>query len=284
VKNTDNNLYDDGRRTARVVFEPLARFSSTFVVGSLLGRPMGLRVYGAGAVALGVVGLVWGDFALVWQPVPSSVPGRTVLAYLTAAALLLAGTALQWRRTQRAGIIALSILCGMCVLLLHVPRVIAHPAQLSTWAGVAEQLALVAAGLVAHTAVSPTDERVPKRVAQIGRSLFALCLFSFGLVHFVYASATASFVPNWLPPGQMFWAYTTGVAHWAAGLAILSGILASAAARLLTVMFIVFSILVHAPALLVDSSHFSWAANAMNLALIGGAWVIADSVAVRKAS
>jgi hypothetical protein len=31
----------------------------------------GGRVYGPGAFILGVVGLVGGDFALVWQPVPA---------------------------------------------------------------------------------------------------------------------------------------------------------------------------------------------------------------------
>jgi uncharacterized membrane protein YphA (DoxX/SURF4 family) len=135
---------------------------------------------------------------------------------------------------------------------------------------------LVAAGLVA---LGGSTGRTTKPLVPSGRILFALCLFSFGLVHFVYASATASFVPKWLPPGQLFWAYVTGLAHWAACLALLSGVLAKAAARMLTVMFIVFSILVHAPSLLADPSHFSWAANAMNFALIGAAWLIADSLA-----
>ena len=42
---------------------------------------LGQRVFGLAAVALGVVGLVWDDFALVWQPVPANLPGRAMLAY-----------------------------------------------------------------------------------------------------------------------------------------------------------------------------------------------------------
>jgi hypothetical protein len=30
----------------------------------------GMRVYALGAFGLGLIGLVWADFALVWQPVP----------------------------------------------------------------------------------------------------------------------------------------------------------------------------------------------------------------------
>jgi hypothetical protein len=41
-------------------------------------------------------------------------------------------------------------------------------------------------------------------------------------------------------------------------------------------MFVVFGILVHAPTIFIDPhTHFNWAANAINFALIGSAWVIA---------
>ena len=41
----------------------------------------------------------------------------------------------------------------------------------------------------------------------------------------------------------------------------------------------VFGILVHAPTLFIDPhTHFNWAANAINFALIGSAWVIAASI------
>jgi len=45
-------------------------------------------------------------------------------------------------------------------------------------------------------------------------------------------------------------------------------------------MYASFTLLVHAPMLLADpSSHGIWAENAENLALIGVAWVVADSLA-----
>jgi hypothetical protein len=49
--------------------------------------------------------------------------------------------------------------------------------------------------------------------------------------------------------------------------------------RLLTAMFVVFAILVHAPLILIDPhTHMHWAENAVNIALIGSAWVIAASI------
>ena len=52
------------------------------------------------------------------------------------------------------------------------------------------------------------------------------------------------------------------------------------AAILLTAMYVSFTLLVHVPMLLADpSSHWIWSENALNLALIGAAWVVADSLA-----
>jgi hypothetical protein len=44
---------------------------------------LGIYVYGAGAIALGVIGLVWTDFATNWQRVQGNVRHRGALAYMT---------------------------------------------------------------------------------------------------------------------------------------------------------------------------------------------------------
>ena len=61
-------------------------------------KAFGWRVYGLGIMALGVVCLALGDFH-PGQPVPKDFPGRTVLAYAVAAFMLVAGAAVEWRRT-----------------------------------------------------------------------------------------------------------------------------------------------------------------------------------------
>jgi uncharacterized membrane protein YphA (DoxX/SURF4 family) len=241
----------------------------------LFARNVAVRVYGLACASIGMVGLVWGDFLAVWQPVPKSLPGRTALAYATALIFLLAGASLQFKRSARAGALTLTVLYSLGVVLLHVPSLIAHPSVFVMWSGTAEQLALVAGGLMAYAFCLPRADRL----AGIARLLFGVCLIAFGLAHFFYLKPTADFVPAWIPPGQVFWAYATAVGHLAAAIAILSGIAARLAARLLTAMFIVFGILVHAPLMFADPhTHFNWAANAMNFALIGAAWLIAASI------
>src|SRR5579863_2222756 len=185
---------------------------------------VGTRIYALGAIALALVGLAWGDFALVWQPVPAGLPGRALLAYLFAAAL--------------CGLFAL------VVLLLHVPRVLRHPEVYGVWSGLAEQLALVAGGWLAYQlCAAPAAGRAG--AFKDGVRIFAVCLLIFGGAHFFYLQETAALVPSWLPPGQRFWAATTGLAHLMAGLALLSGVLAQLASLLVTVMFASFSALIH---------------------------------------
>jgi uncharacterized membrane protein YphA (DoxX/SURF4 family) len=91
---------------------------------------------------------------------------------------------------------------------------------------------------------------------------------------------TAPLVPKWLPPSGEFWGYATGIAHIAAGLAIISRVQARLAAILLTVMYASWTPLVHVPLFLAHRSDPGvWSENAMNLVLTGCAWVMADSFA-----
>lgn len=235
-----------------------------------------------GAIALGLIGLVWGDFATIWQPVPATVSHRTALAYLAAVALLSAGASIQWRRPARAGIIVLAILYFIFAL-LWLPRVFGYPQIFATWGGFLEQFSLVAAALVLYASLEPGVSAGAVRTARLGRLLYGICVLSFALDHFFALKETTKMVPAWIPPGQQFWAVATGVFHLLAGLAILSGILAVPASRLLTAMLVTFGALVWAPSLFsAPHEHMVWAGNAINLALTGAAWVIADSIVHRE--
>jgi uncharacterized membrane protein YphA (DoxX/SURF4 family) len=252
------------------------------ILDRLFARSVSVRIYGLGAVVLGLLGLVWGDFAGVWQPEPNSVPGQAALGYAVAVPPLLAGLAMQWQRSAAPAALALAVLYCVAVILLDVPRGIAHPSEFVAWYGVAEHLALLVGGLVVYAYCARLEPATAERLSRIGRLIFGICLIYFGLAHHFYLAYTAKMVPAWLPPGQIFWAYATAAGHIAAGIAILSGIAARPAAMLLTAMFIVFAILVHAPSIIIDPhTHFNWVENATNFALIGSAWVIAASIPAR---
>jgi hypothetical protein len=241
---------------------------------------VGWRIYGLGVMALGIVSLAWRDFDL-GQPVPGGFPDRTVLAYAAAAFMLVAGVAVEWRRTVVWSAAALAIYYAfIVVILMHGRLVLAHYSEFGTYSGAAEQLAIAAGGLIVYATSAKIDAALAARLTRLGQLVFGVCALLFGGAHFFYLNLTAPLVPKWLPPTQEFWAYATGVGHIAAGVAILTGVQACLAATLLTAMFAAFTPLVHMPMLLADpSSHVNWSENALNLTLVGTAWVVADSLA-----
>jgi uncharacterized membrane protein YphA (DoxX/SURF4 family) len=240
----------------------------------------GWRVYGLGVIALGMVCLAFGDFH-PGQPVPKDFPDRTALAYAAAAFMLVAGVAVEWRRTLPWAAAAITAYFGLVVVVLMNGRVwLAHYAEFLPYESIAIQLAITAGGLIVYANSAKIDAAKAARLTHVAQLAFGICLLVFGTAHFVYMNLTAPLVPKWLPPSQEFWAYATGIAHIAAGVAILTGVQARLAAVLLTIMFVSFSVLVHVPmAVATPSDHWIWNENAVNLALIGAAWVMADSLA-----
>ena len=240
----------------------------------------GWRVYGLGVMALGMVCLAFGDFH-PGQPVPKDFPERTALAYVAAAFMLIAGMAVEWRRTTVWAAAALTAYFALFVVILMNGHVLlAHYTQFGPYESFAIELSIAAGGLIVYSASARIDTALASRLTRFGQVAFGVCALVFGTAHFVYMDLTAPLVPKWLPPSQEFWGYATGLGHIAAGVAIVTGVQARLAAILLTVMFASFTPLVHVPMLLADpSSHWIWNENAVNIALTGAAWVIADSLA-----
>jgi uncharacterized membrane protein YphA (DoxX/SURF4 family) len=246
---------------------------------------IGVRVYGLAAVLLGIPGLVYDSFAAMGLPVPPHMPGYLVLAYAAAGLLILAGLAVNARRTASLGALALAAFFALCVLALHVPAAVRQPMVWVSYEGAAEVMVMALGGLLAFTLVPGAGERRAASIFRLARPAFGLCLMVFGTSEFVYARFTASLVPAWLPPSQLFWTWLTGAAQVAAGLSILIGMRARLAAILLTAMYLVFGLIVHLPRVIADPSGAGiWAENGVNLVLAGAAWVLADCLGKAPAS
>lgn len=120
---------------------------------------------------------------------------RALLACAFAAALSVGGLALNWPRTAAGGAALLCALFALVVVLLHVPNAFAHPQVFASWNGVAEQLVLTCAGLLAYALVK--GSAAPRRLLlrRLGQRAFGVCLIVFGLAHFFYLKFTAAMVP-----------------------------------------------------------------------------------------
>jgi hypothetical protein len=227
---------------------------------------LGRHVFGVAALAFGVITLAWHEYNGWHLP--------RYIVYPAAAAEIFGGAAIQFRRAAKTGAVALAaVYLGFA--LACVPGIIAAPRVYNGWGNFFEQFSLVTGAAIVYAGLSSAWPR--ETLNGIGRIFLGICAASFALEQAFYLHATASLVPKWLPPSQMFWAVATTVAFALAAVALLTNRMALLATRLLTTMLVMFGLLVWVPLLLSDPhSPTNWSETAETFAIAGAAWILAD--------
>jgi len=231
---------------------------------------LGRHVFGVAALASGLITLAWHDYNGWHQP--------RYLVYAAAAALIFGGAAIQVRRIAKTGAAVLAAVY-IVFALQCVPGIVAAPQIYNSWGNFFEQFSLLTGAAIVYARFSSpwSSAWPPETLHRIGRILLGICVASFTLEQAIYLNPTASLVPKWIPPSQMFWAVTTTVLFALAAVALLANRMALFAARLLTMMLVSFGLLVWAPLVLSDlHNHTNWSENAETFAIAGAAWILAD--------
>ncbi len=230
------------------------------------GSNLGGHVFGAAALAFGVITLAWHEFN-GWH-LPS------YIVYPVAAAEIFGAVAIQFRRTAKMGAAVLGVVY-LAFALRCLPQILANPQIYNSWGNFFEQFSLVTGAGILYLRLSLPWSR--ETINRIGCILLGICTVSFTLEQAFYLGPTAGFVPKWIPPTQMFWAVTTTFLFALAALALLANRMALLATRLLTMMLVIFGLLVWVPMLLSDShSHTNWSETVETFAIAGTAWIVAD--------
>ncbi len=240
-------------------------------------------VFAMTMIGLGLIGLITGGFTPIWSGVPRGFPAREVLGYLCAVVSLITGIGLLWRRTAA---VASRVLLGyflLWLLLVRMSRIFVAPKELNTWWSFGDTALMTAAAWVLY-AWFAGDRDGPRlgfasggdKGLRIARVLFGLALIPFGAAHFTNLNDTAPLVPGWLP-WHVAWAYFTGGAFIAAGVAVLIGVCARLAATLTTLQMGLFTLIIWVPVVVAGPNASQWMEFLNSWTLTAGAWVVADS-------
>ncbi|HZZ89704.1 MAG TPA: hypothetical protein VFE13_15360, partial [Caulobacteraceae bacterium] len=146
---------------------------------------LGARVYGLGAILLGVVELVFGAFAPGWLPISARLPGYHLLVVAAGLLLVIGGLAINVPRVAGIAALALAAVLGAGLVLVQAPLALAHPRDWAGWQGVAESTVMTLGGLLAYAKTPRAAGGVI--IARAVRWLFGAALLVFGISHFVYA-------------------------------------------------------------------------------------------------
>jgi uncharacterized membrane protein YphA (DoxX/SURF4 family) len=246
-----------------------------------MGRPFPSQIsFAAMMIGLGVIGLIYGDFAMGWQGIPlQHLPGRQFFAYASAVIELLCGFGLLIPRTTRISSRILFVFLLVWAVLLKLPPIVATPKMEYTWLGFGEIAVILAGGwiLFASNPGAHLNFAVGAGGIRIARILFAVSLPMIGLSHFFYTQATVALVPAWLPD-RVAWAYLTGAGNIVAGIAILLGVVPRLAANMEAAMLGIITLLVWGPGLLAKpTNRLQVTAFLISSVIACGAWIVADS-------
>jgi uncharacterized membrane protein len=243
----------------------------------------GHAVFAATMIAVGLLGLISGDFAPVWQPVSKSLPAREVLAYVCAFVSLACGIGLFLPRIAAVAARVLVAFSLLWLLLFKARFIVADPTAAVSYETCAESAVVVAGAWVLYAWFGNDWDKQRLAFAtgdkglRIARVIYGVSMVVFGIAHFAYAKLTASLVPSWLP-GPMVWAYLTGATYIAAGVAILINRYARLAAVLSAWQIGLFTLLVWVPVVVAGNIDAGkWTEFVVSCALTAAAWVVADS-------
>lgn len=246
-----------------------------------------LTLFAIGMIGLGVLALIYADFALVWQPVPQWIPGRTALAYASGLLMLFLSAGLLFRGTVKWSVRILFPYL-LVWLLLKVPALFVAPKMEAVWLGAGELGVLLAGGWVLFARLADVREGSPltfltgENGVRMARYLFAISLIPIGLSHLVYTKETVDLVPPWLPY-RTGWAYLTGVGQMACGAGVLLNIVPRVAATIEASMLSLFTLLVWIPAVVAaPKARLPWTAFFISWIITAGAWAVARNIADRK--
>jgi uncharacterized membrane protein len=247
------------------------------------GQQPGLSLFAVGLLGLGGLALGYGDFALVWQPVPAWLPARTAVAYASGVLMILLGFGLLVEPVRKW---AVRVLLPYLFLwaLLKVPDVVSKPGTEGSWLGLGELTLLLAGGWTLFAVFGEVASEslfgflAGERGVRAARYLFAISIVPIGLSHIVYVDATAGFVPHWLPAPRA-WAYLTGAGQIASGLGVLFGVLPRIAAWAEAGQITVYTFLVWLPALVAAATRLNRTAFLVSWIFGAAAWVVAQNLA-----
>ena len=236
----------------------------------------GRMVFGASAVLLGVTALLWYD-SETWQTLRQiwRLPFGTIIGGCLMIVQIAGGIAMQHPRTARWASMALGLVYSLFSLTC-LPGIIAAPGAYERYGSFFEQFCALcgAIALYAATEANATRAAAFGRVARLG---LGACAASFTLSQIIYLGVTASLVPKWIPPNQMFWAVLTTIAFALAAVAILVNRQARLAMRLITLMLALFGALVWIPMLIAHpKAHFNWSELGLTFLIAGATWMVAD--------
>jgi len=248
---------------------------------------IGRIFYGIATIGLGFQTIYYKDLPYMLIPARHAwIPSLAIVAYTFGILLILAGASIVFAKKTKQVAFVLGIVLLLIFCFYFIPyqfMSLARYMHLVQWDNPGKELALSAGALVI---AGSFGSQGPTRLARVGAVIFSMTMISFGIMHFVYASGVAEYIPSWIS-NRLAWAYIAGAALLGSGVAIFLNIKVRLFATLLGSMIFIWVIILHIPKSIADpfgGKGGEVSSGLIALAYSGTAFVIARLQLFRRAA
>jgi uncharacterized membrane protein len=255
---------------------------------------MGRVFYMIAMGAIGIQQLYYGNLVSFIGPTwPTPFLGNTIMVYLFSCYLIILAIATLMGFKVSKYLFALGCILLAIDIVSQVPYLyFVFPykkTHLGVWEPVLKELALaggafIAARMCNNGMANKSQPIMCDGLAFAGSLFFAVTMICFGCAHYLYADATTTLVPGWIPWAH-FWVYFTGTALIAGGLSIVFRAMTFIGAFLLGSMIFIWFWIIHVPSAIyhgLDSQGNEFSAGLSALAFSGIAYMIAGLYAANS--
>ncbi len=230
-------------------------------------------LFGVFAVADGVVQLLWPGSDLWQRAHAMGMPLSAIIAWCVGIAEVAGGIGILFAPAMRISAIVLGAVY-LLFSLVCVPGMIGN--DKGSFVNFGEQFSLVCGALAAFASTEANAARA-MLLGRTARLALGVCTVSFAWAQVAYLQYTATLVPTWIPPSQMFWTVLTTIAFALAAIAILTGVQARLALRLMALMVALFGVIVWIPHITAQPRDLSnWNEISTNYLITAAAWLVAE--------
>ena len=234
---------------------------------------VGHLLFALSFAAIGAISLVARDFLHPLEPVPQGIPWRETLACASAALMLVPAIGMLFPATTKRSTLILTAFVASWVVLLQIPRLLAQPLVEVNWLGLGESSAIVAGGWLIYCPVAGRNDAS----VRIARILFGFALLPIGLSHFVYLKIGVGMVPTWVPLRSPL-TLLAGVAHIAAGLAVIIGVVPRLAVTMEALMESLITVICWVSAVIAAPTNRAlWVTLCVSTTITAASWAVAQS-------
>jgi hypothetical protein len=215
---------------------------------------IGRYFYGTAMAGMGIQTLYYRDLPYMLFPAtPAQVTVLSLITWFFGILFILAGASILFKKKTRKVCLLFGIILLLIFCLYYIPyQFLKNPnyAHLIEWDNAGKEWALSGGAFIVAAFFPIKNEdrlfRFLSRLIPLGTKFYSIPVLTFGILHFLYASGVAQYIPLWIPH-KIFWAYLAGLGLFGSALGIILKIWPDLMSVLLGTMIFIWFMILHIP-------------------------------------